>query len=153
MNEVIYTLWHLALAAVAGLLLGAWFAARHKGDPKDAPLARLVGVFWEPFTYWFDLRGADGRPSLTKIVWAGGVVVVLYGVVAFGRYEVRGEKYAGLSNGYLLYVLMTLLYTFGRTVFVGAFDKAEAYIAGKFGGAAAMAARQSGAVQRPPEVQ
>lgn len=149
-----FTLRELELAALGGILLGAWIAARHKVEPRHQPFARLINALFEPLMYLADIKGADGRPSLTKTSYVVTLWTALYGVVDFGRYEVRAAGYTGLTWGYLAYVLMVLLFALGRQVFVQAFSSVETYIAGKFPAAAEVvkARQSSGSIQRPPEV-
>lgn len=148
---MIFVLRDMYLALFLGVVLGAWISARHgRGAAKDAPFARLVGAFWEPLTYSLDLRGPDDRPSLSKLCYAATVVVSLAGLIIFGRAElVRGEKIvdAELSNGFLIYTFLTMAFALGKEFF----NRVGEWLMGRFPGLAEAKARQSGAVQRPPE--
>lgn len=95
----------------------------------------MLTWFLGPVFYWLDLRGEDGRPSLTKVIYLAGCVVSLYGLIVFGKAELqRGTTGADpdLSSGFLIYVVAVLLFCLGRDVFIRAFGQVESYIVSRF---------------------
>lgn len=148
---MIFVLRDMYLALFLGVVLGAWISARHgRGAAKDAPFARLASAFLEPAMYWTDCYGPDGRPSVSKIVYLAGAIVALWGEVNFGLAQfkvVNGTVMLGITTEFIFYTVVVLTYCLGKE----AFNKVSEWLMGRFPGLAEAKARQSGAVQRPPE--
>lgn len=151
MDQTIFGWQDLGLSALLGLVIGAWVTSQHgKGHPKDEPFSRLIRAFWEPVTYWLDLRGIDNRPSISKITYFAGAVVVLWGEIIFGLAQFRvvnGTVSAGITTEFIFYTVVTLTYCLGKE----AFNKVSEWLMGRFPVLAEAKARQSGQVDRPPE--
>jgi CBS domain containing-hemolysin-like protein len=133
------------LVAVAGILFGILVGRKAKGSRKEKPVAQLLALVFEPIVYWADLRGPDGRPSHSKIAYFVGLIVALYGLVAFGL-----KQEGDLGFGFITYAAVVLAYALGKQVF----NTVLKWIVARFPGAAQSFERLSnGSMRRPPEAE
>lgn len=77
-----FQLLDLALAAVAGVLLGLLAAGWRRRDPKNRPIARLMALVLEPLYYWLDLYSPSPdpehrQPSHRKVTFVVAAVAML----------------------------------------------------------------------------
>lgn len=128
---MIFSPLDLFLIFIVGVLIGAMLWNRRMKGKSERPIARLLSAILEPIYYWTDARGADGRPSLSKVSYLLGLGVALVILVLFALQEqaheaVSNEQHHDVSLGFLGYAALVLSYALGKQVF-------NAFIASKLG--------------------
>jgi hypothetical protein len=135
----------LALALLAGMLSGTLVRRRLPPDERR-PIARLMSAVLEPVYFWADLKGQDGRPSLSKVSYFLGLLVALWVLLLFAAHE-RAHDPVGVTDvpwGFIAYALVALAYALGKN----AFNTVLTFIAARFPGAPR---RLSGAQPAPAD--
>jgi len=103
----------------------------------------IMGHVLEPLFDYADLRGPDGRPSLTKLAY---VAALLVGLTIWVKLALAVKD--NPDTGFLGYSFLILVYAMGRVAFLNL----ETAILAKWGGAEGkevLKARMSGASPKP----
>lgn len=108
-------------------------------------MSRVLGWFLHPVYDLFDLRGPDGRPSLTKLTYVG---TLIFGWAIWLRLAVGLTRDGWL--GFLGFSFLIMTYAMGRPAFAS-LETAILALAAKWGAPGALQARTSQSVPRPPE--
>jgi hypothetical protein len=93
MTPIAWTPLDVSLIGLAGVLLGLVLSGRGK-DPKNRPIARLLGLVLEPIYWWLDLWSPGiepPQPSHRKVMYAATMGVMLGNVVLTSARDVAPD--------------------------------------------------------------
>lgn len=87
--------------------------------PRERRRRGILAFFLAPVFYWFDLYGADGLPSHTKVLSAIGFFASLGAEIWWG-FDLSKPDAAGITWPYVWLVVMTLAIPMGKDVWKAA---------------------------------